>query len=92
MSGPDDSTFTFREQALMDEQAERTAKKTVQVWAEKFPRLAQTAGSDPSWKDFWYSLAKGSAAVILGFIGLAVLWAVIQYLKAGAPSVPGVTH
>lgn len=88
MSGPDDSTFTFREQALMDEQARRT----VDMWAQKFPRLAQNAGMDPSWKDFLYSLAKGSAAVILGFIGLAVLWAVIQYLKAGAPSVPGVTH
>jgi len=45
-----------------------------------------------SWPDFWYSLAKGAAAIVLGFIGLAVLWSLIQYLKAGAPAIPGVTH
>lgn len=43
------------------------------------------ATQDISWKDFWYSLAKGSSAMILGFVALAVLWAVITYLKAGAP-------
>jgi len=47
---------------------------------------------DISWRDFFYSLAKGAAAVVLGFIALAVLWAVLQYIKAGAPSVNGLTH
>lgn len=92
MSGQDDSTFTFREQALMDEQAKRSAQKTIELWAKTYPKLAQATGEEPSWKDFFYSLAKGSAAVVLGFIGLAVLWAVIQYLKAGAPAIPGVSH
>ena len=45
-----------------------------------------------SWKDFWYSLAKGSAAMVLGFIALAVLWAIISYIKAGAPPLAGVSH
>jgi hypothetical protein len=50
------------------------------------------ATQDISWADFWYSLAKGAAAVVVGFIGLAVLWAVIQYLRAGVPTIPGVGH
>lgn len=88
MSPPDDSSLTFREQAII----EATARRVVEMWAEKYPNLAQHLDESISWKDFFYSLAKGSAGMILAFILLACLWAVIQYLKAGAPAVPGVTH
>lgn len=85
MSEKDDYSLTFRERAMI----EATASSVIQKMQEKFPNLGSSA---ISWRDFGYSLAKGSAAMILGFIALAALWATVQYLKAGAPSVPGVTH
>ncbi len=85
MSEPDDYSLTFRERAII----EATANKVVQKLVDRFPSMGN---SNISWGDFLYSLAKGAAAMVLGFVALASLWAVVAYLKAGAPSVPGVTH
>jgi len=83
MSKPDDYTWSFREREMM----ETIANKVVDKMAVRFPSLGDS-NQNISWADFLYSLAKGSAAMILGFIALASLWAVVQYVKAGAPVVP----
>lgn len=85
MSEQDDYSLTFRERAMI----EATASSVIQKMRESFPSLGT---SQVSWTDFGYSLAKGAAQIVLGFIALAVLWAIITYVKAGAPAVPGVTH
>lgn len=85
MSEQDEYSLTFRERAVI----ESTASAVVRKMLEKFPSLGTNGAS---WADFWYSLAKGAAQIVLGFIALAALWATITYLKAGAPAVPGVTH
>lgn len=85
MSEQDDYSLTFRERAMI----ESTASAVVQKMRESFPTLGSNGAS---WTDFGYSLAKGAAQIVLGFVALAALWATITYLKAGAPAVPGVTH
>ncbi len=85
MSEQDDYSLTFRERAII----ESTATGVVNKMREAFPSLGS---SGASWTDFGYSLAKGAAQIVLGFIALAVLWAVITYLKSGAPTLNGVTH
>lgn len=85
MSEQDDYSLTFRERAIIDS----TAKAVIVSMRDTFPSLS---GSNISWRDFGYSLAKGAAAMVLGFIALAALWATLNYLKAGAPPVPGITH
>lgn len=86
MNAPDEYSLTFREQAII----EATAKRVVSLWAERYPSLHTE--QNISWTDFFYSLAKGAAGMIVAFALLACLYAVIQYIKAGAPPVPGVTH
>lgn len=88
MATQDDSTFTFKEQALI----EAIAQRSVKLWAERYPNLAQVADTTVSWRDFLYSLAKQTGGIVLAFVALAVLWAVINYIRAGAPAVPGVSH
>lgn len=82
MSEQDDYSLTFRERAVIEATALRVVEKIREI----------PFGSNPSWRDFWYSIAKGAAAALLGFIMLAVLWATLNYLKAGAPAVTGLTH
>lgn len=85
MSEQDDYSLTFRERAMI----EATASAVISKMRESFPSLG---ASSVSWTDFGYSLAKGAAQIVLGFIALAALWATITYLKAGAPAVTGITH